>query len=398
MNHRSFHPLALFTLLLILAPMAHALDAARVAPALEAAFPRSVTYLDCPYHHSARTCVLIPGAKDVQNAYAAVSAFVRSVDGTSAIDTRGAPSSIAFVDRNTAYRIHLASSLARPGAIAATLTFAFEPSSTLRAGCQRRDTLFDYARRPDLDPAGYAAMATVIACHGADLVDARGRTPLVIAILNHNLDAVMTLLRGGADPNHITMAGWTPLLFAARNGTPAIVDALLQAGADPSYIAPDGATVEALEPFNARLHTTPAAAAEAVPTLPATLSTVPPASGLAPGSGAIGTALNPTTASTNRNAAVAAAGPQPSGAPSRGDAAARPTPIALPVVPLELLALAVILALAFLRSRRFRPETVSVSVNATQTDLPAMEVPGPFRRHRSDRRLDPARPHDDLPF
>ena len=403
MNHRSFHPLALLTLLLAVAPTAHALDAARIVPAFESAFPRSVAYLDCPYRHEARTCVLVPGAKDVQQAFTAVAAFVARLDGTGSIDRSAAPSALGFRNGDTAYRIRLAPSRARAGAIAATLTYAFAPAATPHAGCLRRDTLFDYARQPSLDPAGYAAMASAIACHGADPVDARGRTPLVAAVLNRNLDAVLTLLRGGADPNHITLAGWTPLLFAARSGTSAIVDALLQAGADPSYIAPDGATVEALEPFNARLDAPPAAASEAVPTLPAALATVPTASGVAPGTAAPSPPATAAAGSSDAGGAaagiaVAAVVPTPPRAPATGGAGGNRGAITVPVMPLELLALAVILALAFVRSRRPGTDATSGSVTATQTDLPAMQVPGPFQRQRSDRRLDPARPRDDLPL
>ncbi|MEJ2290992.1 MAG: ankyrin repeat domain-containing protein [Deinococcales bacterium] len=415
MNQRPFRPLALLTLLVALAPIAHALDAAQVAPAFESAFPRSVTYLDCPYQHSARTCVLVPGAKDEQAAYAAMTAFVHGLSGATAVDTTGAPSTLAFQDGDTAYRLHLAPSRTRPGAIAATLTYAFDRTAAFHASCQRRDTLFEDARRPSLDPATYATMATAIACHGADPVDGRSRTPLVIAVMNRNLDAVLTLLRGGADPNHITLAGWTPLLFAARSGTPAIFDALLQAGADPSYIAPDGATVETLEPFNPRLDTTPEAAAVAMPTLPAALTTVPTASGLAPGSAvpdttppspvaaAVGGRESATAAGTGAVATVAShrSAPAAPTAAAPSAAAARSRPVTLPVVPLEILALAVVLALGFLRARRSRPgaspDPVPVAVTTTQTDLPAMPVPGPFRRQRADRRLDPVGPHDDVP-
>ncbi|MEJ2289424.1 MAG: ankyrin repeat domain-containing protein [Deinococcales bacterium] len=389
-------------MLLALAPLAHALDAARVAPALEAQFAPTAAYLDCPFHQTARTCVLLPQASSMRGAYADVLAFVRAVPGLVSIDRQGAPSSLAFVVGDTAYQLRLAGSRARPGVLAATLSFAFDRQSAFNVACLRTEALFDDARLASLSPASYAAMATAIACHGADPVDARGRTPLVMAVDSRNLDAVRALLRGGADPNHITQRGWTPLLFAARNGTSAILDALSRAGADPSYIAPDGATIGTLEPFNPRLATAPGplAISGLAPRIPVALfaagtRSVPAVSGSAGGRTA-GTSAEGTDTPGTGASGPEARGPSSSvAAPSGGDSR-------LPVIALEMLALTTVASLALLRFRRRGPggrrETEPVAWTATQTDLPAMQVPDPLRRQRSRRHLEPAPGADDRAF
>ena len=376
--------LALFTLCLALAPLAHALDAARVAPALEARFAPTDTYLDCPFHQVARTCVLIPRASGIRDAYADALAFVRALPGATSVDPRSAPSSLAFVAGDTAYHLALGPSRARPGAVAATLSYAFDRQSAFNVACLRTEALFDEARLTSLTPSAYAAMATAVACHGADPVDARGRTPLVMAVNSRNLDAVRVLLRGGADPNHITQNGWTPLLFAARNGTPAILDALSRAGADPSYIAPDGATAGTLEPFNRRLSAIPDTFA--VPDLATRMPL------------ALTDAGAPSVVAATGPAAPVPSDPAPSDA-ARSDAApshpAAPSATAaqLPVLALELLALITVASLAVLRMRRHEPgtprEADPMPLAATQADLPAMPVPSPFRRQRTHRRLEP---------
>ncbi len=258
-------------------------------------------------------------------------------------------------------------------------------------------------------------MATAIACHGADPVDARSRTPLVMAVDSRNLDAVRALLRGGADPNHITQRGWTPLLFAARDGTPAIVDALLRAGADPSYIAPDGATIGTLEPFNPRLNAPSDTFALSGPAfkIPRALSDAgariaAPASGAGSGGGVAGTGAR--EADVHRAGAPGAGRPGPvapvptdpatrhaapgHAAPSHSVAAPLGGTARLPLIALELLALVTVASLAVLRSRRHEPgadwESQPVPLTTPQPDLPAMQVPVPFRRQRSHRRLEPA--------
>lgn len=403
-------------MLLALAPLAHALDAARVAPALEAQFAPTAAYLDCPFHQAARTCVLIARASGMRSAYADVLAFVRTLSGVASIDRKGSPSSLAFVVGDTAYHVELAPSRSMPGVIAATLTFAFDRQRAFNVACLRTEALFDDARLASLSPAAYTAMTTAIACHGADPIDARGRTPLVMAIDSRNVDAVRALLRGGADPNHITQSGWTPLLFAARNGTPAILDALSRAGADPSYIAGDGTTLGTLEPFNPRLAATPdvlavSALGSRIPATPSgngsrSGAAVPGAAvpgavpaGDAPGTSAVGTDLQRSAASGRAGSNRAALGPA-GPAPTAAVAAASRSAARLPVFVLELLVLFTVVGLAVLRLRRHESGTHRradpIPMTATQTDLPAMQVPGPFRRQRSRRRLEPD-PRSDEP-
>jgi hypothetical protein len=348
---------------------------------LEARFPPSAAYLDCPFDGTARTCVLIPQATNLRRAYADVLAFVRTLPNVTSLDGHGAPSSSTFVVDDTAYRLTLGLSRARPGAVAATLSFAFDRQSASTVACLRPEALFDDARLGSMDAATYGTMTTAIACHGADTVDSLGRTPLIMAVLSGNVRAVRALLRGGADPNHITQSGWTPLLYAARAGTRALLDTLLLAGADPSYLAPDGSTVDTLEPFNPHLSVPPGlnatALADSGPIWPAALSWTPAMSVPAPAA----------AAPAKAGGAGAATGARRS--PPRGGSR-------LPVIVLELLALGTIGALAVLRQRR--GPAGPVAVRLTHTDLPAMPVPGPFRRRRSGRRLESAPRSDDRPL
>lgn len=64
-----------------------------------------------------------------------------------------------------------------------------------------------------------------------DARDSDGRTGLMSAVLQGRLDAVVALLRRGADPNAADGAGVTPLQAARAENRPEIVDALQQAGA-----------------------------------------------------------------------------------------------------------------------------------------------------------------------
>jgi ankyrin repeat protein len=61
--------------------------------------------------------------------------------------------------------------------------------------------------------------------------DAAGRTPLLLATLHGQTNAVTTLLAHGADPNAADASGMTPLQAATHGGNSAIIKALKHAGA-----------------------------------------------------------------------------------------------------------------------------------------------------------------------
>jgi len=76
--------------------------------------------------------------------------------------------------------------------------------------------------------------------------DRFGRTALLYAIDNDQLDLVNTLLENKADPNHKDNAGQTPLMYACNTGVTKsleIVKALLSNGADVTSTTTRGRTV-----------------------------------------------------------------------------------------------------------------------------------------------------------
>jgi ankyrin repeat protein len=91
-------------------------------------------------------------------------------------------------------------------------------------------------------------LAIVAARNAADLVrtlllqhhnpnerDAHGLTPLMWAARSGAVDAMGTLLDGGADPGVRDMAnGWTPLFHAVHKGQAAAVRLLLERGVNPN--------------------------------------------------------------------------------------------------------------------------------------------------------------------
>lgn len=404
MHRRS---LLLPLLALALLGSARALDAAGLAPALEAAFPPSVAYLDCPYATAARTCVLVPDAATVKAGARQVLDFLRSRPDVRGVQRQAGDGVYAFHAGDTSYRLHVARSRARPGMIAATLRFTFDRGSATHAVCLQPNALFDLARLPSLTAGQYASMATAITCHGADPTDTQGRTPLWSAVLSGNAAAVRTLLRGGADPNHISDSGWTPLLVAARSGTRAILDALLQAGGDPTYVAPDGATLASLRPFNAHLTAAGEPGGDAVlPELPGalpeggTLALAQPTASALPAPGT-GSAQRPS-ATVRKVAATKAAAMRPAGAPAkataptaRARAGGSGAPRPFPSLPLAAVLLAVAVVLAVTRSRRRTPGARNPALTDTGTQWQALARPKPLSRSRRARRLDAAQPWND---
>jgi uncharacterized protein len=72
-----------------------------------------------------------------------------------------------------------------------------------------------------------------------DLANSAGETPLMIAALRGEVEAMKQLLARGAQVNR---SGWTPLHYAASAPEPAAVALLLERGALVDALAPNGTT------------------------------------------------------------------------------------------------------------------------------------------------------------
>lgn len=72
-----------------------------------------------------------------------------------------------------------------------------------------------------------------------DATNAADETPLMMAALRGNLDAMKALVARGATINR---KGWTPLHYAASGPTPAAVSWLLEQGAEIDARSPNGST------------------------------------------------------------------------------------------------------------------------------------------------------------
>ena len=64
--------------------------------------------------------------------------------------------------------------------------------------------------------------------------DGMGRTPLTYAILHHQREEALSLLRQCGDVNHRDSGGYTDLYFAAQSGELEVLRELLRRGADPN--------------------------------------------------------------------------------------------------------------------------------------------------------------------
>src|SRR5262252_9710399 len=80
------------------------------------------------------------------------------------------------------------------------------------------------------------------AVFAADVVDASGSTPLLVAASRDDVVQVRQLLKTGANPNVRNKLDTTPLLEAAFHSNAEIIKALLDAGADPNVPGADGQT------------------------------------------------------------------------------------------------------------------------------------------------------------
>ncbi|PFX12027.1 Ankyrin-2 [Stylophora pistillata] len=75
-----------------------------------------------------------------------------------------------------------------------------------------------------------------------DSRDETGRTPLMNAALNSNVQAMKSLIKRGADPSLMSHDGWNSLHFAAKNGDPDIIDLILTHVPDIESKTADGTT------------------------------------------------------------------------------------------------------------------------------------------------------------
>lgn len=75
----------------------------------------------------------------------------------------------------------------------------------------------------------------------AHLADSAGKTLLMVAVENKQIDVVKLLLKHGADPNAVTKAGHSPMAFAVSVGSLPMVKVLQASGG--VYTAPDEHTV-----------------------------------------------------------------------------------------------------------------------------------------------------------
>lgn len=87
-------------------------------------------------------------------------------------------------------------------------------------------------------PAAFAVLLTSPAIN-PNVVDAKGDTPLMVAAANGQLDAVLSLIKRGADLGK--EGAWTALHYAASAGSVPVIQALVAAGA-PVDIRSENAT------------------------------------------------------------------------------------------------------------------------------------------------------------
>ena len=74
----------------------------------------------------------------------------------------------------------------------------------------------------------------------ADAVHSAGKTALMLAAREGNVEAVKRLLKNGADVNIANKNGGTPIMYATLGGNLNIVKILIELGADPNAAAKNG--------------------------------------------------------------------------------------------------------------------------------------------------------------
>jgi hypothetical protein len=78
--------------------------------------------------------------------------------------------------------------------------------------------------------------------YGLDEGDAKGRTPLMVAILNGKLESCLIIIKAGGEINGRDFTGKTVLFYAIAKRNMEAVNALIGAGADPEAVDNFGRT------------------------------------------------------------------------------------------------------------------------------------------------------------
>ena len=76
----------------------------------------------------------------------------------------------------------------------------------------------------------------------ANAVQSNGKTALMLAARDGNMEEVKRLLKNGADVNRANKNGGTPIMYATLGGNLNIVKILIELGADPNAAAENGWT------------------------------------------------------------------------------------------------------------------------------------------------------------
>jgi ankyrin repeat protein len=104
---------------------------------------------------------------------------------------------------------------------------------------------FDYTPLHFAATYGQPELAELLLAYGARVDDATpGETPLSRAVLMDDVPMTELLLRHGANPNLVSMAGLTPLHRAAMRGRAAVLRTLLMHGADADQRDRSGRTAQ----------------------------------------------------------------------------------------------------------------------------------------------------------